>query len=420
MPFSHETLVPFRLKLLLAMLLAAGAGTWLTYKGFKSELKPFTNEAAGELLLSKLELRASLIDSELRAGLEKARLSASCTSLREMLAKHNLYGPGADRSGLKKALLEAAGATQFAGLDLAGADGKIVASLDPGKLGSILPGRPVPGERRVSPPRQENSYIVWDVTTPVMPPPGGGNVPLGALRCRFRLSQREALGLEPGKTPALTLALAARGGQSLLLVEAAGPREAALRSADGAPFLSALAGKTGVEFASEGEPESDIFAWRPLGEADWVLAGRAPLKEFSAGAGELVSRARRRALLGFIFLAAAAFLAAGALTARLAEGGRQAAALLEECGISGDEKKLSEPEALAGALGEAAAQLRRQSSRDLELEAEAEKLKEEEAGLKSQNDELEKLNKYLMERESKISELKQEIAELREKVGGGA
>jgi len=418
MPFSHKTLVPFRLKLLLAMLLAAGAGTWLSYRGFKSELKPFTNEAAGELLLSKLELRASLIDSELRGGLEKARLAASCPALRELLASYNLYGPGADKTGLRKALAEAAGGPSLAGMDLAGADGKIVASLDPGKVGLILPGRPGPGGYRISAPRRDNAAIVWDVTTPVLPQAGGGTVPLGALRCRFRLSQR-ALGLEPGKDPAFTLALAAKGDQSLLLVEAAGPREASLRSAAGSPFLSALAGKTGVEFANEGRPGSDVFAWRPLTEADWVVAGRAPVKAFSAGAEELVSRARRRAALGFIFLAAAALLAAGALAARLAEAGRQAAALLEQYGLPASEKKLSEPEALSDAIAEVAAQLRRQSSRDLELEAEAEKLREEEADLKSQNDELEKLNKYLMERESKISELKQEIAELREKVGGG-
>jgi hypothetical protein len=216
------------------------------------------------------------------------------------------------------------------------------------------------------------------------------------------------------------MVLAKKNARNILLIESARPaREVSLKVPEGAAFLPALSGREGASAAEEGSSGRMLYAWRTIPDSDWIIAAKTPFRPGSENFASLLERARLSALLAFVLLAAAAFFASGLLTAPLGEAGRQAAALLEQCGKTGAHKNLCEPRLLAGAIEDAAGLLKKQSSRDLELETETEKLREEEADLKSQNDELEKLNKYLMERETKISELKKEISDLREKVGGG-
>ncbi|OGR44832.1 MAG: hypothetical protein A2X35_05930 [Elusimicrobia bacterium GWA2_61_42] len=428
MAFPGKVFLPFRLKLLLVMLTAAGAGIYLSYSGFRNALRPFSEGEAGNRLFSSIELAGAVIDEDVRAALERARLTAARTGLGELLARYNLKTPlPSDPADLARRLAgAAAGSDNLTGLDLAGINGKIAASLEKGRVGLDLSSR---ADFRlglkspyISAPRSENGTISYEITVPVPAPPGAGPRPLGALRCRFKIPPVRQAAAQTLREKGFIVALAKKSGQHLVLDEGKGPaREVSLKALEGAPFLPALSGKEGVSSMDEGKAGRMLYGWRTIPAPDWIIAAKVPFETNSAGSAMLLERARLNSLLAFVFLAAAAFFAVNLLAAPLCEAGRQAAALLEQCGKpAGDRKDLCEPAILARAIEEAAGTIKGQASHDMELETETEKLREEEADLKSQNDELEKLNKYLMEREIKISELKKEIDDLREKVAGGA
>ncbi|HAT72710.1 MAG TPA: hypothetical protein DCS63_07830 [Elusimicrobia bacterium] len=424
MPFYGKLFLPFRLKLLLVILAAAGAGSYSSYSGFRGALKPFHEDEAGGRLISRLELAAAVIDEDVKSGLALARLTAARTGLREALGRHNA-NPGlpADKADLSRRLADAASGSVI-GLDLVGTDGKVAASLDK-RIGLDLSSRAdiQIGSKRpyITGPRAENGKIVYEVTVPVPALAGTTARPLGVLRCRFLAASEQEAALRPLRQGGATLVLAKKGGQQLIAAEGPGfAREVNLKSPKGSLFLPAISGPEGAASFEEGISGRMITGWKSIPSPGWIIAARIPFLPAAESSARLLERARLHALLSFILLAAAAFFAAGLLAAPLCEAGRQTAFLLEQCGIpAADRKRLCEPGPLAGAIEEAAGILKRQSSRGLELETETEKLREEEADLQSQNDELEKLNKYLMERETKISELKKEISDLREKVGGG-
>lgn len=420
MSFSQKRLAPFRLRVLLVILTAAAAGAWVAYASFMAAFKPHSERAAGERLLAGVELGAAVLDGEVRGAVELARMTASSPLLRELLDRHN--SGAADAGDLRRRLEEARPATGvMLKLELAGRSGRIAAS-----SGGRPPGSDVSGTQEfrsalkgayAGPPLPSAGGLEYEIAVPVparrSDPPG----PLGALLCRFRVLPGAQVALETLASRGGSLALAkANGGQFALISEDGKVRKAGLKAPEAEPFLPALAASEGVYSGKAG-----VYAWQPVPAAGWVLAARGSNDEIHAAYASLSSRARALLLAWIAILAAGAFLAAGALTWGVAEAGRQAASLLEQCGQpQPDARELAEPEALAAAIGEVAAALRVQAARDMELETETEKLREEESDLKSQNDELEKLNKYLMERETKISELKQEISDLREKVGGGA
>jgi len=367
------------------------------------------------------------MDEDVKNGLTLARLTAARTGLREVLARHNTaHGLPSDTADLARRLADAAAASSnIAGLDLAGTDGRIAASLEKKRLGLALSStadlRLGQIKAYISAPRVESDGIFYDVSVPVPALTAAAGRPLGVLRCRFIVAPAQKAAMRTLRTGGLALVLAKKGSRQLIIGEGPGPaREINLKSPEGALFLPALSREEGVS-AEEGISGRMLYGWKNIPSAGWLIAARTPFPSGTGNSEKLLGRARLSALLAFVLLAVAAFFTAGLLAAPLGEAGRQAALLLEQCGKpAADKKLLCEPGALAGAIEEAAGILKKQSSRDLELETETEKLREEEADLQSQNVELEKLNKYLMERETKISELKKEIADLREKVGGGA
>ncbi len=430
MAFSPKVAVPFRLRLLLAMLAASGAGIYLSYAVFAKGLEPFSREEAGRSVIERLRTLAAVIGEDVKSGLAQARLTAGRTGIRELAA--GLAGGGArpgDAAELQRRLNDATAASgAMTSAELAGKDGRVIASSRKGRTGAqLLQGRELAAALKsasVGAPRAEGGRIFYDVTVPV---PGGadGGGPIGVLKARFTLSDtnRPSTAAQDGVTPGLDLALIRKDSKRLVFYGGGAPAfETGTRSAEGTRFLAALSGKPGVSGAAEDSSGSSVYGWVPVQEAGWVLAGTAPLPAAAGGSsGRLLDRVRLGALLAFLLLAVSSFFAASWLAAPLREAGRQAAELLEQCGEPPERSdSLYDPKALAAAIEEAARVLKSQSSRDLELESETEKLREEDADLKSQNDELEKLNKYLMEREVKISELKKEIIDLKEKVGSGA
>lgn len=429
MSFSGKVLIPFRLKLLLAMLAAAGAGTYISYRVFSSGLEPFSEQEGGRALMSRLQTLAGVIEEEVRSGTQQARLTAGRTGLRELLERHaNGSALPSDAADIARRLRDAvASSGALVSAEVAGTDGRIAASSEKARAGSgLLPGRQLRTALKgmqIGAPRAESGVIYYDVSVPVLPVGQTGS-PVGVLRCRFKLADTGASALAAGKAGGsrLFLALAKRDSQRIIFYGGGkAAAETTLRSEDGTRFLAALSGRGGT-FAASGESAArEVYGWLPVPAADWVLAGTAPAAAGAENTRSLLERARLGSALGFLLLAVSSFFAAGWLAAPLRDAGRQAGALLEQCGDpAADPDRLCEPKLLAAAVEKAALELKNQSSRDLELETETEKLREEELDLKSQNDELEKLNKYLMEREIKISELKKEITELREKVGSGA
>jgi hypothetical protein len=241
------------------------------------------------------------------------------------------------------------------------------------------------------------------------------------LRFRFRIIPAQQAALRALRGSGSALVLAKSSGRNMILEEGSSPaREIHLRSTEAAPFLPALSGKDGVTSVDGGASGKALYAFRAINTPDWIIAAKTPFSPAAEPAGKLLAGIRINAALIFAVLAAAAFFTVNLLAAPLREAGNRAASLLEQCGKPVEDKKhFYEPDALARAIEDAAGLLKNQTSHDIALETETEKLREEEADLKSQNEELEKLNKYLMEREIKISELKKEIDDLREKVGGG-
>ncbi len=422
MSFPGKAAVPFRQRALLAMLAVSGAGVYLSYAVFAAGLAGFSREEAGRALIGRLRTLAAVIDADVKSALAQAGAAAGRPAVRQIAAG----SPGDAGEAGRRLAAALAASDGISRAELAGADGRALAAargrggrrlLEGAELRAALRGP------RVGPPRAEKGRIFYEVSVPV-PGPEGGAGAAGVLLARFTLTDtnRRPLAPQAPGEPAQDLALAKRDSQRLVLYAGGGPAaEAGPRSPDGSRFLAALSGRPG-DPAEAGEKNGRaVYGWVPVPGAGWVLAGAAPLPAAAGGeAGRLRERARLGALLTFLLLAVSSFFAAGWLAAPLREAGRQAAELLEQCGNPPETPEaLYDPKALAAAIEEAASTIKNQSSRDLELENEAEKLREEEADLKSQNDELEKLNKYLMEREIKISELKKEISDLREKVGAG-
>jgi hypothetical protein len=426
MQFPGKTHTPFRLKLLLALLAAAGAGILLSYAGFKNSVGPYSEDEAGKLLLAKLDIAAAVLNSEIGADLDKARLLAARPALRELLARGARNSGQAEGGELLKSLAQAAGAAEgITILDLADARGRMAASLEARGPGTDLSRRMdfrmgLKGQY-VSAPRPDKNSFSYEITVPV-PEAGGRARPVGALRCRFKAGPALRAALEALRAGGASLALAKRGGRKIYFFGEAGQgRELSLKAGEAAPFLPALEGREGTYVSHETENMGTTYASRTLTVPDWTLALKTPFQPLARPEAGLLARARVLAALSFALLAAAAFFVASFLTGPLHDTAREAALLLEECGRPAEHPDaLSEPSVLAGALSEAASAMKQQAYRDAELETETEKLREEEADLKTQNDELEKPNKYLMEREIKISELKKEISELREKVGSAA
>lgn len=422
MQFQVKIYLPFRLKLLLAFLAAAGAGIYLSYSGLKTAAAPFAEQQAGALLTARLDIAAAMLNAGINADLELARRLAARPELREMLAGGQTDAKALGR--LQGAVPPVSGI--LAGLDLADTKGLVTASVKTEGSGADLSRRADfrLGTKKyyISGPRLSGKDIGYDVTVPVFTAAGSASRPLGALRCRFKTAPAQLAALDALRAEGAALVLAKRGGQRLTLTDGNGPaRELNLKTPEAAPFLTALESKDGAPVSAETGAGRAIYASRAITAPDWVLVLKAPFVPAAQPAAGLLERVRLNALLAFTFLATAAFFVVGSLTGPLRGMAREAATLLAECGRPpAPAERLSEPDVLAAAISEAASALKQQATRDLELETETEKLREEEADLKTQNDELEKLNKYLMEREIKISELKKEISELREKVGSSA
>lgn len=427
MSFSGKLFLPFRLKLLFAILAAAAAGIYLCYGGFRNALGPYAEEEAGVRLTARLDLAAAAAEAELASGLERARLTAARTGLRDLLTRQKSgQALPSDPHELQKRLQDAAAASpSLLAMDLLDTAGKTAASLDKSDIGRDFSGaeafrRGLRGNY-IGAPFVSGGGIGYEVAVPVPPPAGSPGGPPGVLRCRFRASARLQEALETLRSAGLITAFAKLNGEKLVIY---GPgsalKELAAKANEASPFLAFLSGSEKLSAAAKTGRAGMIYSGRRIAGTDWIAAAGIPLSSGTGAAAGLSERVRLGALLALALLAASAIFAVSLLTAPLKEAGRQAEALMDVCGAPpGNRKELCEPAAMAAAMGIAAAIMKKHSYKDVELETETEKLREEEADLKSQNEELEKLNKYLMDREIKISELKKEISELREKVGGG-
>ena len=426
MPFKGKLYLPFRLRLLLALIAAAGAGVYLTYAGIKHTAGPFLNEEAGERLLSRLNLSASYMEREVSSGIGKAELTAAQPGIREILARisSGAAQPG-DRESLEKRLQDAAqSAPAISALELADARGTVAAAVPKGGSGRSLAGadlrRGLKGTY-VSAPKGGRGPLEYDVILPVlMPAEKAGAAPLGVLRCRFR-SAALPRGAAAEGDGSIVYLLARRQGNGLKVSGGTGEdREISLNSAEAAPFLPALEGKEGYTVLGEGAQRT-IYAYRRLSAPDWLITAGIPYSQAALRGERMMEEAKVTAILIFALLAIAAVFAANLLIFPVTAAARSAAALLEDCGKPPQEPdSRPETELIDEAISEAAAMIRARTVHGTELESEAQRLREEETDLKYQNAELEKLNKYLSEREVKISELTKELLELKEKVGGGA
>lgn len=423
MKFPVKIALPFRLKLLLAFLAAAGTGIYISYIGVKNSAGPFSEQIAGAKLTARLDIAAAVMNAEINASLERTRLLAALPALRGILAGGSAGGQPEDKV-LSGPLAAVGGiAANITGMDLADKHGRVKASLENENRGADLSRRPDfrfgIKDHYISAPRLNGRDLSYYITVPVLAAAGEKTGPLGALRCRFKAAPAPLAALDSLRVKSTLLALAKRGGQRIILTAGNEPaRELDVKAAEASQFLPALEGRERASVLPDAGCGRALYASRAISGPDWVLAAKEPFSASAQPAAALLDRARLTALLAFTFLATAAFFAAGAITGPLRGLAREAETLLEECGMpAGPAARLVEPEALTTAISDAASTLKHHASRDLELETETEKLREEEADLKTQNDELEKLNKYLMEREIKISELKKEISELREKVG---
>lgn len=424
MPVRKRSWVPFRLRLLLALICAAGAGVYLTYSGIARNAAPFISAEAGDRLFSRLSLSASLIESEVNSGIEKTRLTAARVGLREILARTEGGLSQSDQTGLQSRLQDAAGTSpSITAIELMDSRGKAVAAVPRRNIGRDLSGSPdfragMEGVY-VSAPRGGRGAMEYDITVPVHAPDNKpGQAPLGALRFRLKSS---SLPWETADGGNVVVSLGRRQGNTLKITGGAGgDREISLKSPEAAPFLPALEGKEG--FTALGtDANKAIYAYRRLASPDWVMTAGIPYAEASGRGASMLRKARLNAALAFALLAITAFFIINVIIYPLTETARAAAVLLEDCGKprpESDDKP--QPELIDEALQAASERIRAGAYRGAELENETETLREEDADLKYQNAELAKLNEYLLERETKISELKKEIAALKEKFGAGA
>ena len=424
MPVIKRRDIPFRLRLLLALIAAVGAGVYLTYAGMARNAAQFISAEAGDRLFSRLSLAASLMESEVNSGIEKTRMTAARVGLRELLerAKAGDLSPE-DRAGLLNRLQDAAQASpSISAIDLIDSRGAAVAAIPAANTGRDFSASPDfrSGMKGVyvSAPRGGRDGMEYDITVPVLARAGGaGSAPIGALRFRLKSS---SLPWESVKGGGVVFSLGRRQGNTLKLTGGAGgDREISLNSPEAAPFLPAMEGKEG--FTTLGtDSNKAIYAYRRLAAPDWVITAGMPYTEASGSGAAMLKRVRLTAGLAFALLAITAFFAVNIIILPLTESARSAAALLEDCGkLRPENDDRPQPELIDEALAAASERVRAGVYFGAELENETETLREEDADLKQQNEELEKLNRYLSERETKISELKKEIAELKEKFGAG-
>lgn len=416
--------IPLRLRLLLALIAAAGAGVYLTYSGIARNADKFISAEAGDRLFAQLNLAASLMESEVNSGIEKTRMTAARTGLRQILqgARPGGLSP-ADRAALLSRLADAAGASKaILSIDLMDQRGTVVAAIPAQNIGSDLSStadfRSGSKGIYVSAPRGGRGILEFDVTAPVPAAEATpGAAPAGALRLRLKSSAPPWK--ESGDT-AIAFSLGRRQGNVINVTGGAGGnREIPLKSPEAAPFLPALEGQDG--FTTLGTDDNKaIYAFRRLAAPDWVMTAGLPYAEAAGRGTEMLKLARINAALAFSLLAITAFFAVGLIMRPLTKTSRAAASLLEDCGNPEPESDTRpQPELIDQAISAASEKIRAAAGHGEELTNETETLREEKAALKYQNAELKKLNAYLSERETKISELKKEIAELREKVGGG-
>lgn len=419
MLFAGKLLLPLRLRLLLALIAAAGAGVFLTYSGIKNAAGVFVMEETGGKLFLRLSLAGEAVEKEINSGLEAARAIAGRASLREPLSRLGQgFGQPGDREELKARLGEAAAASaSIAALQLAGANGSVAASyVKAAGTRSFAPRSRLsrrPGGAYAGLPYAGAAALEYEVSVPV-PVAAEKGLParLGELRCLFNGRPLPASLRESGL---VSFTLAERRGKSLKIAEAGGSREISIASEQAVPFLSALEGKEGYSVI-KGAGGKTLYAYRRLNSSDWILTAATPYSAAARRGEDMLAAARLYALLSFAFLSIAAFFAAGLVLRPVTENARTAGAFLEECGQTAQEAAPGpDTDIIDKALAEASQLAKNRGRNGAELETETEKLRVEDADLKSQNTELEKLNQYLLDREIKISDLKKEISELKEK-----
>ncbi|HNW44352.1 MAG TPA: hypothetical protein PKI19_07600 [Elusimicrobiales bacterium] len=422
MLFKETFFLSLRVRILLALIAAAGAGIYLTYSAARRSVEPLAAEESGKNIYSSLKTSAAAIDAEIAAGLERARGIAASPALRELLGRRNRGADAEpDKAALRLALKEAAGAAHgLTALTLTDARGNLAAKFPAQAAGTAWPetgGAAVAAEEwYVGPPLIENNALVYEVAVAV-PPSGPGLA--GTLRCRFSASG--LLGSRPLSAGGeQDFSLAKRRGLDLIITSKSGQRaEIGLGSNAAAPFRPAVLGKEGYEIAGGGDL---IYAYSRLPAADWLIAAQVHGPAAALGyASAVLAKIRLQAWLGFALLALSAFFAVKWLAAPMEENARLAAELLRECGVPAAEtaRRQAETELINSALSRAVTHINQRTEHGLRLQTEAEQLREEETELKNQNLELEKLNRYLLDRETKISELKGEISELRGKITSG-
>ena len=427
MYFTEKFFLTLRLRVLLALIAAAGAGVFLTYSAAKRIVEPLASEDSGTRILSSVKASAAAIDSEIASGLDRARLLAARPAVKELLYRRNrgeISGPA--RETLRLRLKDAAMATPgLTSLTISDARGGVAGSFEKpggektsGETGGITAN---PDEVYVSPPLIEKGALFYEVAVPVQAAGGPGQAAAGTLRCRFTSAEvLRASRYPPADQP--DLSLARRRGMVLITTSREKPRaEAAIGSDEAALFRPALLGKEGYAVAG-GRSGNVLYAYSRLPAADWLIAAQArrPAAQPHYTAA-ILDKIRLQSWLCFALLVIGAFLAAKKLAAPMDNNVRLAAELLKECGIADAETSGPYPEAklVARALTEAGSLMKQRAECGRQLLTEAEQLREEESELKYQNLELEKLNKYLLERETKISELKTELRELRGKITTG-
>ncbi len=382
---SSSAILSLRLRVLLAMLAAAGAGVYLTYSAAMHAAGPLASDEAAGGLRARLDLAAALTEAGMSAASAQARALASlpASALAGGLPAGRTHGP------------------ELTGAWLQDADGRVLASYR-GRASARQAAAAQSKNLMIGPPLW-NSGLEYEITAPASG---------GTLRCRFRAVPlpREAYG-RAGQETSYIFAL--RRGNTLRTAGPRGSSDVPIKSRQAELFLPALEGREGSAVSSDG---STLFAFRRLPAADWIMTASTPYAAAAANGERMTGNVRLAALLIFALLAISCFFGAALALRPLRRTARAAAALLEDCGRQqADPDEQPSPELIDQALREASACLRSRDNVGARLEAETEKLRGEEADLKNQNAELEKLNQYLNEREAMIAELKGELAKLKEK-----
>ncbi len=419
--------LPFRLKLLLALIAFAGAGTYVTYCGLRAAALPFAEREAGDRLFQKVDLAASLIEKELVYGLERASMTAARTGMREILERRRSgkAEPG-DAERLYARLEDTAKASPaVTELDLLDSRGIVAASLDRSRIGKDMSRSPsflFPSAESLLPSGPGKSDLLpYEISVPVASL-GGKGQRLGVLKCRLRASRDLAGSLKGLGEENIAFYITRRSGQKIYLsAYGSAAREIDANSPEAEPFLPSTEGQEGYSAPLDKTGQRTLYAYRRLRSTDWIVAARAPYAPVNSVLKSLLYGARLAALLTFVLLALCALPIAAAMARPVNAALRAAAGLLEDCGEAGHDTKLpTDAGVMAETINKAAAMLRAHKTRGIVLQNEAETLREEDADLKFQNAELEKLNKYLLDRETRITELKKELSDLKTKPGAGA